>query len=369
MIQKLKTPILIVAVIALIIALFSFFYSNDSQPETESLKIGIIAPLSGDYAAIGENFVKGMRVAESVYEKQTGVDIELIVEDDGADAVKGLSAFNKLIQIDKVNGLINTFTSTMDAIYEQSIDLPYPVIMGAFQANNVADDHVFQITPGNDNTWNRYANYINNLDINHEKMIIVHSQAAAQESFAKEFAKNYTTPIELFVASSDKGSLRTDAAKVVGMNPTSILIMMTPENGAIFTKELLPLVSDDVNLFYDIQIQTGAQLYLDNLGSFEAINGAYALNLEGESNQAFTDTYTEVIGEKPGFLSDYGYDALMTYLLAYDSDENVWIKNLKDTKLDGASGKVSFDAQGIIYPSLTIKQVVNGEMVVRERLK
>jgi branched-chain amino acid transport system substrate-binding protein len=356
------------AVIVVIVIILILSVGNNAEKDSKQIKIGVIAPLSGDFAGAGENFVNGIKTAKAVYEEKTGNKVDLIIENDGGEATKGLSAFKKLTDVDKVNGLINVFTTTMDAIYEPSKDLPYPVLMGFLQANNVADDHVFQITLGNENVWNRYAEYLEKADFDKSNLVIVHSKDAAQESFAKEFAKFYKGKTETITASSEKGMLKSDAAKIVELKPSAVIFFMTPENGAILTKELLPLLDTKVQLIYDIQIHTGINYYKDVLGDLNKINGAISIIPEGEPNQEFIAKYKEVIGKDPGFTSDFGYDAFMTYLESYDKDESDWTENLKDTDLNGASGRIKFDNKGIVFPNLTIKVVENGEMKVAERL-
>jgi len=232
----------------------------------------------------------------------------------------------------------------------------------------VGDDHVFQITLGNDGVWNKYAEYLNKADFDKSNVIIVHSKDAAQESFTKEFEKYFEGEKEVIIASSDKNSLKGDAAKIAGKNPTAIVVFMTPENGAILTKELLPLINPKTQLIYDIQIHTGISYYKDILGDLNKINDAISIIPEAEPNPEFIKNYKEVTGKEPGFTSDFGYDALMTYLESYDTEETKWTNNLKKVDLKGASGEIKFDANGIVIPNLTIKKVENGEMKVVERL-
>jgi ABC-type branched-subunit amino acid transport system substrate-binding protein len=369
-IMKKKLTVIIVIIIVVIGAILI----NTSRPDTEGLRIGAIMSLTGDFGAVGENTLKGMKVAQEVYKKETGNQIELVVEDDGGDGAKGLSAYRKITTQDNVQGLVNFFTTTMDSIYEISEEAPYPIMMVAFQANNVGDDHVFQTTQGNDNVWDRFAEYIKGAELNESKVVVVHSIDAAQDSFAKEFVKQYGEPVEVVTASSDKNSLRTDAAKIAALDPTMVVFIMTPENGAILTKELLPLVGSDTQFIYDIQLTTGTSFYNDQLGGdLSKINGAIALGMEGELDskeyKEFYNAYKEMYpNEEPGFLADYGYDTFMTYLNAYDPDESKWTENLKETKYKGASGDVQFDQNGIRIPPLVIKEVSNGGLTTVYRL-
>ena len=361
--------ILIVAVVAIVVILgFSNHSGNIAKQNPQQLKIGVIAPLSGDFGAVGENFVNGIKTAKVAYEKKTGNTVTLVIENDEGEATKGLSAYNKLTQVDKVDGLINTFTSTMDAIYTPSQALPYPIMMGFFQANNVADDNVFQISLGNDGVWNKYANYLQGVNFDKSNVVVVHSKDAAQESFSKEFRANFQGTTTEVIASSDKGALQSDATKIASMKPTAIVFFMTPENGAVLTKDMLPLIAKNTQLIYDIQINTGIKFYQDQLGDLNKINGAITIVPEAEPNQKFVSEYKAVIGTEPGFTSDFGYDAFTVYMQNYNKDKSTWIAGLKKTDLIGASGHIKFDKNGIVIPNLTIKKVVDGKMQVVERL-
>lgn len=361
-----KYKIITILVVVLVIA--GLIAGNSSNDNPTNLKIGVISPLSGDFAGIGENIVKGIRVAESVYEAKHGDTISLTVENDGGDGAKGLSAYNKLTSVDHIDGLINTFTTTMDSIYEPTKTANYPVIMEAFQANNVGDDHVFQMTLGNDNVWDRYAKYIMDSSYDQSKVVIVHSVDAAQASFAKAFGDEYKKPYSTIVASTNKNGLRSDAAKISALKPTMIVFFMTPENGAILTKEILPLISSSTQLVYDIQIYTGTSFYKDQLGGdLSKINGAFGIMFEGDTKapeyQEFLTAYKKMYPtEEPGFLADYGYDSFNTYVNSYDKDKSIWIQNLKETNYVGASGKLKFDKNGIRVVPLVIKKVVDGSL-------
>lgn len=363
-----KKTIGIIAIAVIIIVAVIGFNNTNTAHNPKTLKIGVIAPLSGDFGAVGENFVNGIKTAKVAYEKKTGNTVTLVIENDGGEATKGLSAYKKLTEVDKVDGIINTFTTTMEAIYTPSQTLPYPIMMGFFQANNSIDDNVFQISLRNDGVWNKYADYLQKTEFDKSNVIIVRSIDAAQESMAKDFEKNYKGTTTEVIASSDKGGLQSDATKIAGMKPTAIVFFMTPENGAVLTKNLLPLISKNTQLIYDVQINTGIKYYQDQLGDLNKINGAITIVPEAEPNQKFISEYKAVIGVEPGFTSDFGYDAFIVYMENYNKDKNAWIANLKKTDEIGASGHIKFDSNGVVIPNLTIKKVVDGKMQVVERL-
>ncbi len=364
---------IVIGVIILLAVIVGVKYSSQKESQVV-LKMGVISPLTGDFASVGENIVKGIKTAQSVYEQETGTKVELVIENDGGDGAKGLAAYKKLTEIDHINSLINVFTTTMDTIYVPTKAAGYPIMMEAFQANNVADDHVFQMTPGNDNVWDRYAKYIANAGYDQSKVVVIHSIDAAQASFSDAFVKEYGKPATTLVASSDKNTLKTDAAKIAALKPTMVIFFMTPENGALLTKNLLPLIDSKTQLVYDIQLYTGVSFYKDQLGGdLSKINGAINLMFEGDptttESKEFVTAFKKLYpNEEPGFLADHGYDTFMTYVKAYDKDNSKWTDNLKKINAMGASGQIKFDHNGIRVPDLVVKKVIDGESKTVDRL-
>jgi len=368
---------IIAAIVILILVVIGVSYAisnNKGSQNASGLKIGVIAPLDGDFGAVGENVVKGIKTAQAVYAQQTGVTVPLIIENDSADAAKGLSAYQKLTTVDHVTGLINTFTSTMDAIYPYVVKAGYPVMMEFLQANNVADDNVFQMTLGNEHVWDRYARYIASSTYDQSNVVVVHSIDAAQQTFAKSFEATYPKHVTDIVVSTDQNELRSDATKIASLKPTLIVFFMTPQNGAILTKDVLPLISTSTQLAYDIQITTGMSYYEQELGGdLSKINGAIALMFEGDTTspeyKQFLTEYQKLYpGEQPGFLADYGYDTFMTYVSTYSTDNATWIKNLKNFNGKGASGAIQFDEVGVRISPLVIKEVTDGQLQTIYRL-
>jgi branched-chain amino acid transport system substrate-binding protein len=75
----------------------------------EVIKIGFIGPLTGEVAALGADLSNGAKLAIDEINKAGGVNgrmIELIAEDGRCNGADGLSAAQKLINIDKVSAVI-----------------------------------------------------------------------------------------------------------------------------------------------------------------------------------------------------------------------------------------------------------------------
>lgn len=95
--------------------LFAYLYRcstnrNKSTIGGQTVKVGVILPLSGDAAAYGTSLKKGLDVS-------IGNGIELVYEDSKGEPKTAVSSINKLINVDKVDIVIgDMFTNTTLAI-------------------------------------------------------------------------------------------------------------------------------------------------------------------------------------------------------------------------------------------------------------
>jgi len=82
----------------------------------DSVKIGLLEPSTGVYAAQGENELKGYQMAADAWNKRGGImgrKIELVKEDDGNDPGVGAQKARKLINQDKVVALAGSVSSAV----------------------------------------------------------------------------------------------------------------------------------------------------------------------------------------------------------------------------------------------------------------
>ncbi len=74
-------------------------------PPTPSLRIGVIASLSSFAANYGQSQLEGIQLAVSELERE-GAHIELFVEDDQSNTKQTVSAYKKLVEVNRVQAII-----------------------------------------------------------------------------------------------------------------------------------------------------------------------------------------------------------------------------------------------------------------------
>ena len=99
---------------------------------SDSVKFGVIGPLSGDYSLYGISVRDGALLAAKEINEAGGVlgkDLEIIAYDSKGDPTEGVNAYNRLSQQDEIDALIGgTFSGVTLALKELAIADNMPVL-------------------------------------------------------------------------------------------------------------------------------------------------------------------------------------------------------------------------------------------------
>ncbi len=99
-----------------------------AEDETQIFTVGVTAPLTGDFASYGEKVKQGVELARIELEQK---NIKLNVKyEDACLPATAVNAINKLIQIDKIQGLAANFCV-----------IAMPAMSGAIQKNQIPSIH------------------------------------------------------------------------------------------------------------------------------------------------------------------------------------------------------------------------------------
>ena len=99
----------------IIIALIIIISTNQKPKVTGPILVGVIAPMSGPGASLGEFAKNTVDMTVEKINKEGGVNgqpIQLVYEDDQCDPAKSVSAMQKLINVDRVKIVLETTCSS-----------------------------------------------------------------------------------------------------------------------------------------------------------------------------------------------------------------------------------------------------------------
>lgn len=121
---------------------------------SNTIRLGCLAPLTGESANYGQSTREGVQLAVSEINAAHFLSkpLEIVYEDDRMDPRDGISAFRKLIDVDHVPAVIGPFGSSVVLACAPVANQTHTVIISASAtADKIADagDYVFRITPPN----------------------------------------------------------------------------------------------------------------------------------------------------------------------------------------------------------------------------
>ncbi len=339
--------------------------SDNATQEKQTIKIGIMLPLTSQYGAIGEGVGKAAEMAIKDFETaHPNIDIVTVQADDKFDAKTGFTAYTKMTSLDYIDGLFMVSTPVLDALHEKMIADGIPVVCVGLQNDGVGKDNIFQMTADANGQIVKLAEHIQN-NASHKKVALVHStNASASIGFYNAFSSVYTkTRVDLLINSKDDA--KTTAAKIKESGADAVVFLTEPYIGSELTKSLLALdvTPAKVAFYYDAQLQTGWSEYEKQVGDMKKLNGAITLQFTTSDMTEFKTKYKAAYGVDPSPFAEYGYDGITTLLNNYDTDKTTWVEKISKSDFKGFSGTVIFDERGIRNQGTEVWTVKGGEVV------
>lgn len=373
-----KTTKIIIGAVVLIVVVFGGvkLFGTKNETTSEPIKIGIATILSGDIAGFGENLVNVAKMQVEEINQKGGLNgrmVELVIEDAKCDSKTGLSAVQKLTNVDKVKYIVGGMCSN-------GILAAAPV---------VNDNKVVFLTPStggkNIDESGEYIFRIGNSDLlvgrdiastmaklGYKKVGVVAESTEYTIDIKNSFTKK-ANELGLNVAIAEEfqpntTDFRTVATKIKGENLDAVLIAsQTGISGGNFIKQLRN-IGAKTQAFSDFLLVFNGDVK-KIVGSLDGIY--YADPSFGENNSqvgAFFKTYEEKYKIKPlaPYFSAGTYDSINIILSAIKetkNDDSVsvhdWILgNVKN--YNGFMGNITLDEKGNSNAGFSIKIIKNG---------
>jgi len=345
----------IVVVALIIVVSVSVGQDNTNSTPNETIKIGSIVGLTGEYAPVGKNWSNGVALARKQYEAENpNVDVQIVEEDSEFDTQTGVTAYKKLENVNNIDALINFGTFTLDGIYDLVTEKSYPVIQGGSQSSAPSDDNVIRVQPGNIPAEKALGEYAKEQGF--ENVAIFYTDQNAFGRFFEAVKEGYGGSVDAYPLSPDKKSgFNAQVTKALANNPDAIVLVTLPQQGASITSTVLERTKESPKILHDANFQTGFSDYKRLLGDqFDQMSDDVFLKMVSNTRDDFKQAYKEEYGKDPGALADVGYDAFNLLVRTHSSDDGQWIENIKNADYEGASGQITFDEVGVRKPEFEI---------------
>lgn len=368
--------VIVIIVVVAIIAISYFIFKSPSGPvSTEPIKIGAILSLTGYASSYGEYSQKAITLAVDEINGKGGIDrrnVEIIFEDDQTDAKNAVSAFQKLVNVNKVDGVIGSlwdFTTQplLPLSVENKIVLITPtnfIIKNSFELNK----NSFAMMPSFDKVIGSIEGYINNNNIN--KLGIVRFTSAFGQEIVDNLAeimkkRGQNNIIDEKYNEIGGNDFRTTILKLKQQNIDAVFIDM-------FDSDILSFLQRARELKLNIKIITHVAI-LDLLNRHDVdknlIENIVFINWEKQPKK-FSTMFLEKYGIGPEKSADRSYDAI--YVLADAIAKNKSAEDIsayiEQKEFETINGKIKFTDNHIVENlPVEIDVIKNGQFVPLEK--
>ncbi|HHX10484.1 MAG TPA: ABC transporter substrate-binding protein [Firmicutes bacterium] len=349
--------------------------SGEADGVDKVIKIGMVGPLTGDYATYGQSVRNGVQTAIDEINADGGVNgytLQLIAEDSRGESTEAANAIQKLIDQDRVTAIVGAVlsgeTATVAPIAQDSGVL---MVTPSSTAPGLTDigDYIFRNVITDDVQAQQMAEYaVSELGFNKLAVIYANNDygvalkdnftAKAQELGASIVGtESYLDGDEDFRAQLTKIGDEIEALYIAGYYTEAAKIAQQARRQGI---EAIFLGADG---FYSEKL---VELGGDAVEGAAFTAGFYSGD-EVEAVQAFVSSYKQKYSQEPDMFAANAYDTMkiVAQALAKAGNDRAALKDemaaIKD--FPGVTGTTSFDAKGEAVKDVLILKIENGTFV------
>ena len=350
---------IILIIIALVVIVLIITNISD-KGTTGSIKVGVLLPLTGQYAAIGESMKNSILL--SIGDSK---NITPIFEDSKFDAKAGLSGFKKLTSIDNVDVIINADSPTLEVITPLANKTNIPVIQ-MFEAKDHKKDSIFQLLPF---SYGLFSNLGKLAETKYKKIAVVYGGSTDVLNTDAQYFKSGINSKDVAIDNinvTSNSDYRTEVTKMISNSPDAFTLILAKDDGIRFLKEVNKQKgSRKISLICDANIEFVIGDYINAVGT-STFEGCFSTNLPDTTSSTFKSDYKAKYNSNPIIGGDWAYDAITIIKSFINLPKNQWLSKIQSTSMNGASGKVEFDENGTRYPASENRIFKNGKFVKLE---
>lgn len=361
-------------IIPLLISLLFFSCSSKKG----KIVIGAIMNLTGDTGVYGQWAKSGVDLAVEQINSRGGINGKLVkieYEDDQAIPSLGISAFNKLVNINNIQAIIGPLGSSVTLAVAPLANKNKVVIISPISSNpkiTNAGDYVFRIWPSDNIEGSYMAEYAKNI-LRYNNIAIYYMNndygVGLREVFKEKYNELGGKVIIDDSFNTGETNFRTTLNKIKSKNPDAIYI---PGH----LNEVAKIIKQIKELGIKVQLLTTSavdgpeiiQLGKDAAEGIIFTSPTFDPESNKENVRQFQKEYQKKYEKRAEIVAAHAYDVMNIYAkilskVDYNGqDIKEVLSKLKD--YEGVTGVMSFDRNGDIEKGSFIKKIINGKITI-----
>lgn len=348
----------------------------------EDIKVGLLLPYSGVYAALGNDIEAGFRLGLDRYGEATGDSFDIVTEDSEAKPPVGLAKTRKLVLQDKVDVMAGVVSSGVLGAIRDVVDGSKVPLIVANAGNDEATGeqcsaYITRMSFSNQQVNRPMGKWLHEQGV--QKVFTIAPDYAAGQQMIAAFADGFTaaggevvgqewTP---FQKTQDFGPY---LAKAKASGADAVYVFYAGGEAISFVKQY-----DSFGLKADIPLYGAgfltSPLYVEAEGpAAEGVVAAlhYVPTIDNPENAAFVEAFTAANGRAPSEYAVHGYDAaraLTEALATGATDRETIAQALRKVSFEGPRGATSIDpATNNIVQPIYVYETVKGDAGLTQKV-
>ncbi len=287
-----------------------------TEAESETLKVGLLVPLSGPYAAIGEDVKRGFELYLDQHDGELGGrSVELVVADEGASPATGIPAAQRLVNQDQVAVVAGIVSSAVAGGVRDIFDgAKIPLVLSVAAASGEPSEYIWRTSQTTGQPGSALGPHLAKQDLKSIYIIAADYVAGRQNvgAFADAYRKaggtiagesytpfGQTQDWQPYLASIKQSG----ASAVYAFYAGAEAVRFVQQYDAFGLKESIPLYGTGFLTENDVlpaQGEAARDVYTSN---------NYSTEIDTPENKAFISAYTGLYDTVPSGYSVQAYDS------------------------------------------------------------
>lgn len=362
--KKLWIGIGIVVAVALAIVLIV----TKTKREPAVIKIGVILPLTGDAASLGEDCKNGIEMAWNEFKKK-GIKIVMYYEDSQGKPDIAVNAFNKLVGTGVkiiIGDLFSSPTLAIAPLVERNKAFLFSPGASNPKLSGISK-HVFRNYPSDNFEGELIGKYIKQKG--YSKVAVLYPNNDYGVGLKNVFTQTFLKLGGKIVLSEGYNENETDFRSILTkVLHSSVDALYLPGYYSAIGRITVQCkqMGCKLPMFSNIGVEDPKLLDIAKDAVEGLIYTAPDVNLKSEAPhiQAFVKNYISKYSKEPGFPAAHGYDTgiiLFSVIEKYGSDPDSIRKGLLENKFEGVTGSIAFKFNGDVIKPFVVKMIKNGK--------
>ncbi len=348
--------------------------TSTKPTEINKIKIGAVIPESGGKVAIfGKWMREGMELGIEDFDNdfpQYKGALKMYFEDSKFNVKDGLSAFERLRDVNNVDVFISTMSNISKPILVK-MPTSKPILLQDVTYPNITEygENVFRHFVSSETEAKLISQFIE-VDLGVKSCALIYQNdetgLGAKDVFDKSLTNKGIKYESFAISQDDIMANKSVITKVLESNPECIILFAYSTPWITSMKTLK-------EIGYKNQILTNTAMYIDpwrkaiGNASENVVFTHPEIDTSNIKGKAFYDNYVSKHNEKPSLESAYGYDLINiignAYVLSEKNNTSFETELYQLKAFEGAFGRVLIPENRDIITQIYISRIKNGEML------